>query len=608
MNAFAEVLKVQTRKKGVSVGKLCEGLCSQSMYTRICNGERVADKLLRERLMHRLGLSDTRNESFLFRDEHLAWKQRQRILNRINREQFVQAGKLLRQYKDHIALNNNLEQQFCMVMEMQILIGQGLEGERLQKITEKALKLTVPNIDSKPLGDLILSEQEIDLILEYVRYCHPAYMSKCCDELLNYINHAFSDEYMKVKILPKIVYYQCKGDIEQQENVEWGKLLKNCNKAIACLRETQRLYYFWELLGEREKIYNYFLHKAKKAGEKKHSKTFKQMQKENTLWKQTLEEIYRDCEINPAMKNNCYLYLQKNTFCINDILYRRRSMLGMTRKALGEGICSEKTIARAELTSCKMQLAITRELLKKLGMSGEYHRVDVITSNPEAMDILRSMAKHSYDRDYKKEHEELELLEEMIPMDNPINQQYIKKAHVLLMRSRGELSDEKALQELKEALEYTIPINVVENGTDLCLTNGEMTCLINMAFIQGTNQLNSYHKILQRICENYEREDEVSQNISMYEFIMAHIASVLGNMGYYEKSNENSLKIIRENVFMRRFGNIADGIYNIAYNYKKQKSSSYKEEVWRKNVRKSATFFHMAKCYNIEKILEEKLR
>ena len=81
MNAFAEVLKAQMKISGVSMEKLCEGLCSQSMFTRICNGERNADKLLRDRLMQRLGVSDTRNESFLFQDEYVGWKQRQQIVN-----------------------------------------------------------------------------------------------------------------------------------------------------------------------------------------------------------------------------------------------------------------------------------------------------------------------------------------------------------------------------------------------------------------------------------------------------------------------------------------------------------------------------------------------
>ena len=132
--------------------------------------------------------------------------------------------------------------------------------------------------------------------------------------------------------------------------------------------------------------------------------------------------------------------------------------------------------------------------------------------------------------------------------------------------------------------------------------------MINMARMQGENELNRYYKILWKICEEYEKANEISQNISMYEFIMAHIASVLGNSGHYKESNAISRVILRENALARRFGNIADGIYNMAYNYKEQCPPDYDDKVWRTEVQKSAMLFHIEKAYNLEKILKDKLR
>ena len=120
--------------------------------------------------------------------------------------------------------------------------------------------------------------------------------------------------------------------------------------------------------------------------------------------------------------------------------------------------------------------------------------------------------------------------------------------------------------------------------------------------------MNTYYEILWRICKQYEERDEIAQNISMYEFMMAHIASVLGNTGRYEESNAISPTIIRENALARRFGNIADGIYNMAYNYKAQCPPDYDDKVWRTEVEKSAMLFHIAKVYNLERLLENKLR
>lgn len=332
------------------------------------------------------------------------------------------------------------------------------------------------------------------------------------------------------------------------------------------------------------------------------------MQKENALWKQTLEEMYEICGVPLKMKHSCYLYQQKDVFCINEIIHKRRIMLGMTRKQLCEGICSEKTIARVELTGGKMQMPILREVLGRLGMSGEYQKIDIISSDPTALQLVRDIATHGNTREYEKEKECLAQLEKLISMEEPINRQYIKKTKILLQYDYHEISKAQVLDGLMESLQCTLPLEVIEKRETLYLTKNEQTCLINMAHIQGTEEMNPYYEILWKRCETYETEHTIAQNIGMYEFIMAHVASVLGNMGNYEKSNAISRMIIRENALLRRFGNIADGIYNMAYNYKEQKSEIYDDHIWRKYVSNSAVLFGIFQCYNLQRILEKELQ
>lgn len=79
---------------------------------------------------------------------------------------------------------------------------------------------------------------------------------------------------------------------------------------------------------------------------------------------------------------------------------------------------------------------------------------------------------------------------------------------------------------------------------------------------------------------------------------------MLGNAGGYEESNTISRTILQEDALARRFGNIADGIYNMAYNYRAQCPPDYDEKIWRTEVQKSAMLFHIMKSYKLEKILE----
>lgn len=596
MENFSEILKMQIEKRDLRLERLCEGLCSVSLLTRICNGERKANKWLRERLMERMRLSDTRNECFLFSDEYKQWEMRQQIVKKINCEQFDKAKEILQRYQKEVSTEEPLQQQFCLVMESYMM-----SDEKTEKgsVLASALMLTVPNIGGKKFSELLLSEVELDLVLEYVRHVHPERLWDATESVIAYIKHEIPDSYIRAKIFPKAVYYQYLAS-KTQKNVKDKQLFKHCNEAIECLRGTQRLYYLWELLEMRADLCN------RLVGEKNISETIQSIQKENTLWMMTIEEIYRGCKRKPGTKNSCYLYVQRNTFCINDIIQKRRTMLDMTKKALGEGICSEKTIARVEKGN-KMQLAIVKEISARLGLSGEYQKTDVITSNPEAFWITRLLAKMSNDKNYEMQEKQLQLLKTMIPMDEPINRQYVQRFQTMLAYRTKKISKDSALCELKEALEYTIPLHTVLDKKELFLTNGEKACIINMATILGNDTINIYHELLWKVARKYEENDKITENISVYEFIMSHIASVLGNVGRYQDSDEISEKIIKENLLIGRMGNIADAIYNLAYNYKAQNPSQYDKEVWRDGVKRSMVLYHIEKCYNLEEILRKKI-
>ena len=64
---FDRLLRVQE----IPEEKISEGLCSVSMISRIRQGERTPNKMMRDRLVARLGLADDRNENFLGYEEYV---------------------------------------------------------------------------------------------------------------------------------------------------------------------------------------------------------------------------------------------------------------------------------------------------------------------------------------------------------------------------------------------------------------------------------------------------------------------------------------------------------------------------------------------------------
>ena len=602
---YCELLKSQLQISNVSIEKLSEGLCSPSMLSRICNGERTANKMMRDRLMQRLGLADDRNENFIFREEYEKWKIRQKIVVLINEEDLVAAEELLDTYEKDIS--NKVEQQFCQVMRIQILQVRETETEKIGKLYENALKLTVPHIDEKNVNELQLSAQELDLVLEYINYCHSDKLDSRCEELIEYLEKSAMDEQCIAKIMPKIVYYQCRKT-HDMEQVDYAFLLRKCNVAIEYLREAKRLFFFWELLKEREWLYEKLIDDLAQQNECGKLKIISGLSEENEQWLDAILEIYRGCGIGPEMKNSCYLYLEKNTSCINDVVRKRRIMLGMTKKQLCEGICSEKTIGRLENTGGKTQLLIVKELFERLKMSGEYQRQDIVTGNPEAYQILEKIVKCGNDRAHELALMELENLERILSTEEPLNKQYIERQKSVTLYQKGEITKDVALQKIREALANTVSYESIEKCAELYLTHGEMTCIQNLAYVQGKQEMNVYYELLIRICEGYERNDEILQNISMYEFAMTSVASVLGNIGEYDKSDNLSKRIIKLCIQCRRLGMIATNMYSVAWNCKEMKGTTYSQEIWKEAVKKTAVLFHIEKNFNSERVLMNKIR
>lgn len=93
---FGKYLTELRRKYNVSMNVVCDGICDQSVMSRIENGEREVSKLVQDRLLGRLGVAPENFENMVFSDEYERWKVRQKIVNLIMNEKIVQRKNFLR--------------------------------------------------------------------------------------------------------------------------------------------------------------------------------------------------------------------------------------------------------------------------------------------------------------------------------------------------------------------------------------------------------------------------------------------------------------------------------------------------------------------------------
>ena len=418
---FPTLIRKAREIQGITLEALCKDVCSFSMMGKIERGERLAGKELRDRILARLGVCSDGYENFLFYKDYLVWKRRQRIVNAIEKSDFAVAEKELAVYEKKKG-RYKLEKQFCLVMRAQIMQKRHGDPAAIARLYEEAVKLTVSDIDTVSVKELCLSVQELDLILEYERCCRPERLASRCEEILAYISSEMFDTYSYVKIYPKVIYYLYLSTADHGR--DWNRLLRLSSKGIEQLRTTGRMYYLWELLEIRREGLVWLLDRIEDDGDGRKREAVQKVIDTMTEWLDALDFVHDLCGTHRRMETSCYLYQQKEAYCISDVVRRRREMLGMTKKELCEGICSEKTIGRLEANRTKSQIEIVRLLFEKLNLSGEYQRAQIVTKDVKAVSLTGDIGACINKCEYEKTEKLLEKLEQHISMENPINRQY----------------------------------------------------------------------------------------------------------------------------------------------------------------------------------------
>ncbi|MDE7322170.1 MAG: helix-turn-helix domain-containing protein [Lachnospiraceae bacterium] len=567
---FSSLIRKARGIQGITLESLCKGICSFSMMGRMEKGERFLSKELRDRILARLGVCSDGYENFLFREDYAVWKRRQQIVSAIEESDYQTAEELLAYYDnedDASEEEGKLGRQFKLVMKVQMMKKRGEDQAVIAKLCEEAVKLTVSDIDKMSVNELCLSVQELDMILEYEHYCHPNRLAWRCEDILRYINSDIFDTYSYVKIYPKVVCYLYQS--MDNSNRDWNKLLRLCNVGIEQLRMAGRMYYFWELLEIRKEGMTWLLEDVGDSRGERTKHVLEEVIKTTEEWLDALGFVHDLCGTNRRMETSCYLYQQKEAYCISDVIKRRREMLGLTKKKLCEGICSEKTIGRLEAGRTKPQMEIVKQLFERLNLSGEYQRWQIVTKDVRVFAVVDEVIRCANNRDFDRTEKLLDELRQYISMDNPINRQFQERIEINMKVGTGDISRDDAVEQFRKVLEYTMPYEVAVKDCIKYLTNAEILCLFNIAIYSGSFDECPAYDALIKVCEHLE-EDGISEHIAVWEAIMTNIANVYGDMGEYDKSDEISLRTMRESVCCYRMNLIAANLYNNVWNYEQR--------------------------------------
>ena len=606
---FAKLLKNIRTEEKVSLDQLAMGLMSASQLVKIENGERPINKNIRDRLLERLGIAKELYENLLDLCDFEEWDYKKKILSAIQDKKIEDAYRLLKEYKAHLRENDRINHQFILAMWGEVLKQEGASKEKIAECYRKAVILTIPDAEKVWSEKRPLSVLEMNLLLETIIYGNNMDYLHKCRVLMEYIDTGYYDEIMKAKIYPKIVYYYLKKQILFKEywNVETQtENLKICEKAIDKLRDAGRTYYLVELLEIEMQISEIMLDDT-------FPEDFEKNEADKINAKELLsviKNLYAEYEVPAYMQDCTYFYQQKWIFSMKDVLRIRREMLGLTQEQLCEGICSVKSLRRAEKGQTDMQRETLKKVLNRLGLSGQMQWSRLITSDREAIRMAEELADYINDRKFSVASKQLESLKSRIDLDIPQNKQYFLEKQALLEFEQGKVTREEFVKMEKEALECTLRAENLYRKENVYLTEQEITCIRNSWRGMEGKEKRELIDLIFRLYDNYALNNGLSQAISMYEFIAESAVNELGNNGEHVRAEEIDRKVIKASLSCRRIWDVHYNLYDILWNENeivKKSGKRVSNDQMNTELKRCIMISHYVKRYFYENVYKEKL-
>lgn len=550
---FAKLLKNIRTEEKVSLDQLAMGFMSASQLSKIEKGERPIDKDIRDRLLERLGIAKELYENLLDICDFEEWDYKKKILSAIQNKKIEDAYRLLKEYKAHLRENDRINHQFILAMWGEVLKQEGASKEKIAECYRKAVILTIPDAEKVWWEKRPLSVLEMNLLLE-----------------------------------------------TQTEN------LKICEKAIDKLRDAGRTYYLVELLEIEIQILETMPEDAvteyleKNGTDRINAKELMSM----------IKKLYAEYEVPAYIQDCTYFYQQKWIFSMKDVLRTRREMFGLTQEQLCEGICSVKSLRRAEKGQTDMQRETLKKLLNRLGLSGQMQWSRLITSDREVIRMAEELADYINDRKFSVASKQLESLKSRIDLDIPQNKQYFLEKQALLEFEQGKVTREEFVKMEKEDLECTLRAENLYRKENVYLTEREIICISNSWKGMEEKEKRESINLILRLYDNYALNNGLSQAISVYEIVTEAAVNELGNNGEHVRAEEIDRKSIKASLSCRRVWDIHYKIYDILWNEKKlMKKSGKRVSNNRMNteLKRCIIMSHYVKRYFYENVYKEKL-
>lgn len=513
-----ELLYLLRVEKKVKQKKLCWGLCSQGTYCRYEYGERMPDSLLLNAIMQRMGKSTDKLTTILSIGEYQYYLWKRKALAAVSQEDMDELDHLLKEpIASKFTINKVLQKQF--LYRMQALVAYYKDGDISKGISllERAIDLTIPNLQYHSLDWFQISIDEMHIMLELANFRIKGKRSEETETMLfqivEYAEKNYDDYEAKVKVLPRAVKLLYPLLMEKERYEEAMKL---CKKAVDLLLWQGVLYDLAELMTG-------YLQCASMDSENADTVKY-----ERQL--QALLEVYEEYGADIYRKEDTRLmYQDQELYLVNEMILRYRIRKGISQEELSEDICTPETISRIE--SCRRGPNPHNfiALMRKLGTEHDYYNGKLETNSYLLLEKMKEMERAMSLKNWDEADKLLEFLKPKVDMDSTQNRYSLYAAENCIHFFTGKMTPEEFVKRTEEILGCENEGWRKEEFWELTFFTGSRITLLNHIALgyRRLKQLDKSIFILERLLKELD-ESKVCL-VDRYESSM----TVIGNLSTY---------------------------------------------------------------------------
>ena len=445
MDVGEQILELREQTQ-ITLEELAFGICTPESLRNIELGKEAVSKLFMEIMYQRLGKSTDKLELIVSKevyDEEEQWEIFEECLERGDR---AGADKVLENFLVNMPKDSNVHEMFYCRNKAYAELRVGNNPTRAKKWMKKALDITMPGWQKRPIKEYRVSTLEVENLLAYAKtqlaigtdeeIAEAEVLLLACKQ---FIDERISDEEEHAKIFAKCAHLLAGLYLQQGKQEQAKQLAERAFREL----QTYGISYFMEPI----------LKILVDCEDEDIVENASPYQKYLTALQHVKQYVGEDWHFTDSIFKNC----SQQTYYIDHELFREeRIARGYSQEKMIEGIYKNpESLSRAENGKVTMRDSRLIRLFRKLGIEKCRYNGFVVTDKYEDLE-LKQQIDILISRNCDAEAEErLEELKSRLDLSVAENRRTIQGYEIAIGIEKEEKSKEELLKQAVELLEET---------------------------------------------------------------------------------------------------------------------------------------------------------